>query len=37
VAFAITAAAEAAVNVKLQQSWEKLSLSEQDLGFCRWV
>jgi hypothetical protein len=36
VAFAITAAAEAAVNVRLQQSWDKLSLSEQDLGFCRW-
>jgi hypothetical protein len=35
VGFAVTAAAEAAVNVYKQQSWDKLGLSEQDLSFCR--
>ncbi|WIA13394.1 hypothetical protein OEZ85_006974 [Tetradesmus obliquus] len=35
VGFAFTAAAEAAVNVYLQQSWSKLSLSEQDVSFCK--
>ncbi|WIA34729.1 hypothetical protein OEZ86_013039 [Tetradesmus obliquus] len=35
VGFAVTAAAEAAVNVYKQQSWDKLSLSEQDLSFCK--
>ncbi|WIA33138.1 hypothetical protein OEZ86_006289 [Tetradesmus obliquus] len=35
VGFAITAAAEAAINVYKQQSWDKLSLSEQDLSFCK--
>lgn len=35
VGFAVTAAAEAAVNVYKQQSWDKLSLSEQDFSFCR--
>jgi hypothetical protein len=33
--FAGTAAAEAAVNVYLQQDWKNLSLSEQDFSFCR--
>lgn len=37
VGFAFTAAAEAAVNVHLQQSWDKLSLSEQDASFCKLV
>jgi hypothetical protein len=37
VGFAVTAAAEAAVNVHLGQSWNRLNLSEQDLSFCRWV
>lgn len=35
VGFAVTAAAEAAVNVYKQQSWHKLNLSEQDLCFCK--
>jgi C1A family cysteine protease len=35
VGFAVTAAAEAAINVHLGQSWNMLSLSEQDLSFCR--
>lgn len=35
VGFAFTAAAEAAINVYLQQSWKKLNLSEQDVSFCR--
>jgi hypothetical protein len=35
--FAVTAAAEAAVNMYRQQSWDKLGLSEQDLSFCRCV
>jgi hypothetical protein len=35
VGFAVTAAAEAAVNVYRQQSWDRLGLSEQDLNFCR--
>jgi C1A family cysteine protease len=35
VGFAVTAAAEAAINVHMQQSWNRLSLSEQDLSFCR--
>ncbi|WIA33406.1 hypothetical protein OEZ86_006540 [Tetradesmus obliquus] len=35
VGFAFTAAAEAAVNVHLKQSWNDLSLSEQDISFCR--
>jgi hypothetical protein len=35
VGFAVTAAAEAAVNVYKQQSWHKLNLSEQDLSFCK--
>ncbi|WIA24130.1 hypothetical protein OEZ85_013725 [Tetradesmus obliquus] len=35
VGFAFTAAAEAAVNVYLQQSWSKLNLSEQDVSFCK--
>jgi hypothetical protein len=35
VGFAVTAAAEAAINVYKQQSWNKLGLSEQDLSFCR--
>jgi hypothetical protein len=35
VGFAVTAAAEAAVNVHLQQHWSNLSLSEQDLSFCK--
>jgi diaminopimelate epimerase len=35
VGFVVTAAAEAAVNVYLQQSWARLSLSEQDLSFCK--
>ncbi|WIA14374.1 hypothetical protein OEZ85_002903 [Tetradesmus obliquus] len=34
VGFAVTAAAEAAVNAYKQQSWDKLGLSEQDLIFC---
>ncbi|WIA34515.1 hypothetical protein OEZ86_012838 [Tetradesmus obliquus] len=34
VGFAVTAAAEAAVNVYKQQNWDKLSLSEQALSFC---
>jgi C1A family cysteine protease len=35
VGFAVTAAAEAAINVEKQQNWDKLGLSEQDLSFCR--
>jgi hypothetical protein len=35
VGFVFTAAAEAAVNVHLQQRWNKLSLSEQDVSFCK--
>jgi hypothetical protein len=35
VGFAVTAAAEAAINVHLGQSWNKLNLSEQDLSFSR--
>jgi hypothetical protein len=35
VALAVTAAAEAAVNVYMQQDWNQLNLSEQDLSFCR--
>ncbi|WIA24077.1 hypothetical protein OEZ85_013685 [Tetradesmus obliquus] len=35
VGFAVTAAAEAAINVYKQQSWDKLGLSEQDLSFCK--
>jgi hypothetical protein len=35
VGFAATAAAEAAVNVYKQQNWQQLSLSEQDLSFCK--
>lgn len=35
VGFAVTAAAEAAVNVYKQQSWHKLNLSEQVLCFCK--
>ncbi|WIA40756.1 hypothetical protein OEZ86_004437 [Tetradesmus obliquus] len=35
VGFAMTAAAEAAINVYKQQSWQKLNLSEQDLSFCK--
>lgn len=35
VRFAVTAAAEAAVNVYKQQSWDKLGLSEADISFCR--
>jgi hypothetical protein len=35
VSFAVTAAAEAAINVYKQQSWSKLSLSEQEFGFCK--
>ncbi|WIA24084.1 hypothetical protein OEZ85_013692 [Tetradesmus obliquus] len=35
VGFAVTAAAEAAINVYKQQSWDKLGLSEQDLSFCQ--
>uniref|UniRef100_A0A383W070 Peptidase C1A papain C-terminal domain-containing protein n=1 Tax=Tetradesmus obliquus TaxID=3088 RepID=A0A383W070_TETOB len=35
VGFALTAAAEAAINVYKQQSWQKLNLSEQDLSFCK--
>jgi hypothetical protein len=35
VGFAVTAAAEAAVNVCKQQNWDKLGLSEQDLSFCK--
>uniref|UniRef100_A0A383VIM3 Peptidase C1A papain C-terminal domain-containing protein n=1 Tax=Tetradesmus obliquus TaxID=3088 RepID=A0A383VIM3_TETOB len=34
VGFAVTAAAEAAVNVFKQQNWNRLSLSEQALSFC---
>jgi hypothetical protein len=34
--FAVTAAAEAAVNVYTQQNWNSISLSEQDL-ICGWV
>jgi C1A family cysteine protease len=34
VGFALTAAAEAAINVHKQQSWDKLGLSEQALSFC---
>jgi C1A family cysteine protease len=37
VGFAVTAAAEAAVNIYRQQSWDKLGLSEQDLSICRCV
>jgi hypothetical protein len=36
-AFAVTAAAEAAVAVHRQRNWNLVSLSEQDLGFCRWA
>jgi hypothetical protein len=35
VGFVATAAAEAAINVYLQQSWSRLSLSEQDFSFCK--
>jgi hypothetical protein len=35
VGFAFTAAAEAAVNAHLQQSWNRLNLSEQDVSFCK--
>jgi hypothetical protein len=35
VGFAVTAAAEAAINVHLGQNWNRLSLSEQSLSFCR--
>lgn len=35
VGFAVTAAAEAAVNLYKQQNWDKLGLSEQDLSFCK--
>jgi hypothetical protein len=35
VGFTVTAAAEAAINVYKQQSWRNLSLSEQDLSFCK--
>jgi hypothetical protein len=35
VGFVFTAAAEAAVNVHMLQSWDKLSLSEQDISFCK--
>jgi C1A family cysteine protease len=35
VGFAVTAAAEAAINVYKQQSWQKLNLSEQDFCFCK--
>jgi C1A family cysteine protease len=35
VGFAVTAAAEAAVNVYQQQAWQMLNLSEQDLSFCK--
>jgi hypothetical protein len=34
-AFIATAAAEAAVNVYMNQSWSKLSLSEADFSFCK--
>jgi hypothetical protein len=34
VGFAVTAAAEAAINVHLQQDWNRLNLSEQALSFC---
>uniref|UniRef100_A0A383VBJ7 Peptidase C1A papain C-terminal domain-containing protein n=1 Tax=Tetradesmus obliquus TaxID=3088 RepID=A0A383VBJ7_TETOB len=37
VGFAATAAAEAAINVYLQQNWVNTNLSEQDLSFCRLV
>jgi C1A family cysteine protease len=35
VGFAVTAAAEAAINVYKQQSWDRLDLSEQDFSFCK--
>jgi hypothetical protein len=35
VGFTVTAAAEAAINVFKQQSWQNLGLSEQDLSFCK--
>lgn len=35
VGFVVTAAAEAAVNVYMQQSWSKLNSSEQDFSFCK--
>uniref|UniRef100_A0A383W290 Peptidase C1A papain C-terminal domain-containing protein n=1 Tax=Tetradesmus obliquus TaxID=3088 RepID=A0A383W290_TETOB len=35
VGFAVTAAAEAAINVHRQQSWRSFNLSEQDLSFCK--
>ncbi|WIA37777.1 hypothetical protein OEZ86_014646 [Tetradesmus obliquus] len=35
VGFAVTAAAEAAINVYKQQSWRSLGLSEQDFSFCK--
>jgi hypothetical protein len=37
VGFASTAALEASVNVYKQQSWSKISLSEQDFNFCKYV
>lgn len=37
VAFAGTAAAEAAIAASLRQDWSVVGLSEQDLAFCRWV
>jgi hypothetical protein len=37
VGFALTAAAEAAVNVYKQQNWQKTSLSEQYMSFCGWA
>lgn len=35
-AFAATAAAEAAIAAYMNWNWHKISLSEQDLSFCRW-
>uniref|UniRef100_A0A383WKQ7 Peptidase C1A papain C-terminal domain-containing protein n=1 Tax=Tetradesmus obliquus TaxID=3088 RepID=A0A383WKQ7_TETOB len=35
VGFAVTAAAEAVINVQRQQSWRNFNLSEQDLSFCK--
>jgi hypothetical protein len=35
VGFAVSAAAEAAINVYKQQSWHKLNILEQDMSFCR--
>jgi C1A family cysteine protease len=37
IGFAMTAAAEAALNVYKQQSWQKASLSEQDMSFCKYA